>query len=182
MVYQRAIALVAALSLVMLLGGRVARADGSGSGLKGPHLISGHGGGTDTRGETGDVGLAGLIKFNKSGGADAVDITLGWQDNDDANDGFTCHLTNPSDLGYTLSNGVGTLTLTVSASDSCHQTTNPSIAVNKIVFSLYVLKRESLPPEARIASTACSLVDSDGDVVVDPAVVGELESSTLVDD
>jgi hypothetical protein len=80
--------LVATLLLITLLGGRFARADGFSSGLKGPHLISGHGGGTDSRGETGDISLAGLIKFNNAG-ADALDITLGWQDNDDANDGFT---------------------------------------------------------------------------------------------
>jgi len=130
--------------------------------LSGSHLFNAVGGTTDDSGESGHMGIAGLAVLNTGGGANGLDVTLSYQDSND--EGLACELTNPADLSYSLTKGVGTLTLTVSSADSatCAMGTG-----NSITFNLY-----AVGGQARIISTSSSLQDNYPDIIDDPAVVG----------
>ena len=158
----------------------------SGSGstqATGVRMISGFGGAVDTddsgslsvpRGQSGHIALAGLITLNPlkkgatTGTAKAVDVTLDYQDFF-FTQSLACHLITPADVTYTLVKGVGTLTITVGSSGECPAISNTG---NFIKFALYVGGSSG-----RIVSTSSTLVDSDGEAIVAPAVVGEFSTS-----
>ncbi len=105
--------------------------------------------------ETGTISLSGMIDFDRTGGATAVDITIDLIDS--GGDSISCVLSTPSDVAYTLSKeGIGTLTLTVGSADTC-TTGNTGKA---IVFNFV-----TLTSTGRITATSIDLVDNMGDVV-----------------
>ena len=95
---------------------------------------------------------------------------------------LTCRLTTPSDLSYSLSGGVGTLTLTVDTNDACFRTANPSTTIdnvgNSITFNLYAADLNDLV----IVSTASNLLDGIDDTIDDPGVVGTLSPASIEGD
>ena len=124
--------------------------------FSGRHLISAAGAVRETSAsETGTISLSGLIDFNRTGGASAVQITIDLIDS--GGDNIACVLSTPSDVAYTLSKeGIGTLTLTVGSADTC----TAGNTGNAIVFNFVVLSNTG-----RITATSIDLVDSMSDVV-----------------
>jgi hypothetical protein len=123
--------------------------------FSGRHLISAVGAVHETvAAESGTISLSGLIDFNKSNGASAVDVTIDLVDS--GGDSIACVLSTPSDVTYSLSKGMGTLTLTVGSSDVC-TTGNTG---KTIVFNFVVLSNTG-----RITATSINLVDDMSDVV-----------------
>lgn len=178
------------LAGLLLFVGGTANAMGYYSQLSGTHLISAEGGSIDNDqgsvplGDTGSIGLAGLINFNSYGGASSVSVTITYEDRTvdsvfGAEDGFTCVLTDPDDVSYTLSKGVGTLTLTVSAYDTCTQTTTgSSFSANigkSINFNLYVATNAQLQTTGRIEVVSMSLVDALLDDIVGSSLTGSIQ-------
>ena len=99
--------------------------------LPGRHLISAAGAIRESAAtETATISLSGMIDFDKSGGASAVDITIDLIDS--GGDSISCVLSAPADVAYTLSKeGMGTLTLTVASGDMCRTgNTSKSIGFN----------------------------------------------------
>jgi len=154
--------------------------DPSGAGSNqagGDRLIEAGGGAIDTddiNNPSGHMALAGLIRLNPlkkgetTGTAKAVDVTIDFEDHRAA-DHLACHLLIPGDVSYTLSKGVGTLTLTVGSAGECTGVTNTG---KNIVFALYVGGAKG-----RIVSTSSTLLDSDLDVIGEPVVVGEFSTA-----
>jgi len=131
----------------MLLLANVAVANAFG----GRHLIDAAGAIHETvAGETGTIALSGLIAFNRSGGATAVQVTIAMVDS--GGDNISCVLSTPGDVAYTLSKArIGTLTLTVGANDVC----TAGNTGNSIVFNFVVLASTG-----RITATSINLVDN----------------------
>jgi hypothetical protein len=128
----------------------------------------------DSGSPSGHIALAGFVRLNPltrgatTGTARTFDLTLDFEDHV-FGDHLSCHLTIPSDVSYTLSRGVGTLTITVGSASEC----TPDNTGKKIVFMLYVGGSRGV-----IVSTSSTLVDNDlfaaaPDVIGLPAVVGE---------
>ena len=164
------------LALVIVWG---ARADCQNA-LNGHLFITAHGGTTDATGDHGTISLAGLIDFFNSASVNQVDqITLVYQDSNDPADGFTCIFADPFDGTYSVdrASGIGSLKLTVGATDKCFQTVNPVINVpnagRSITFTVYVIGNQ----DARIVETQINLVDSDTDLVGDGTAVGSLAAA-----
>ena len=182
---------IGGVGLLLLVGGTAhANSSYSHSQLRGAHLISAQGESIDNDqavtplGDPGSLGLAGLIDFNDYGGASSVNVTITYEDRVvdptfGAEDGFTCVLTNPGDVAYTLSGGVGTLTLTVSSSDVCTQTTTASPFTanvgNGITFNLYVSTNAQLYASGRIEEVSTSLVDVLLDSIVGTSLTGSIQ-------
>jgi hypothetical protein len=122
----------------------------------GRHLISAAGAIRETTAaESGTISLSGLIDFNKSNGASAVDVTIDLVDS--GGDNIACVLSTPADVAYTLSKeGIGTLTLTVGSADTC----TAGNTGKAIVFNFVVLSNTG-----RITATSINLVDSMSDLV-----------------
>jgi hypothetical protein len=142
--------------------------------ILGSSLISVLGGATDNFGDNGSLGLAGTINFNGSGGANSLNITVSYQDDntEPSPDIFICTLTNPSDVSYTLSNGVGTLTISINPSDSCvYPTAHALNATGSITFKLYSVAT-LFGPFTRITNAGASFVDSENDVIYTNATGG----------
>jgi hypothetical protein len=123
----------------------------------GRHLISAAGAIRESvAAETGTISLSGMIDFNRTGGATAVDITIDLIDS--GGDAINCVLSTPADVAYTLSKeGIGTLTLTQGASDVCSA---GGMAADSIVFNFVVLTETG-----RISAKSINLHDNMGDVV-----------------
>ncbi len=120
--------------------------------LSGRRLFNALGGTTDKVGDSGHIALGGLAKLDAKGVVKTLDVTLSYVDS--VSGGFACELTTPTDLSYSLSKGVGTLTLTVSATDtSC----TPAVIGSSITFNLY---SAGMGTPARIIATSSSLKDS----------------------
>ncbi len=79
----------------------------------GRHLISAAGEVRESAAtESGTLAMSGMIDFNRSGGATAVNLTLAMIDT--GGDNISCVLSTPGDVAYSLNKeGIGTLTLTV---------------------------------------------------------------------
>jgi len=161
-------------------------AAGNARALSGPEVLAAfgaisdsNGGNTLTTHDQGGLALAGRITFTPGGGASAVNITLGYTDNDcctlfPAHDGITCSLTTPSDVAYTLTNGVGTLTLTVAATDTCVQTVAGTSVANtgkKIAFNMY-----KAAGAIALSATSMDLIDGAGHTIGSLAVSGSLST------
>jgi hypothetical protein len=126
------------------------------SAFSGRHLISAAGAIRESvASETGTISLSGMIDFDRTGGATAVDITIDLIDS--GGDTISCVLSTPADVAYMLSKeGIGTLTLTVGSTDTCTTgNTGKAIGFNFVV----------LTNTGRITATTIDLVDSMGDVV-----------------
>lgn len=145
---------------------------GSGSSqATGVRFVSG-GGGVFSSGDLflGHMALAGLISLNpmtkkeKTGTAKSLDLTLTYYD--PGYDNVVCHLTDPSDVSYTLDKGVGTLTLTVGSNDTCNLGNNH----NSLSFDLYVAGASG-----RIVSTGANLLSSTG-YPINPAVTADFST------
>lgn len=125
--------------------------------FSGRHLISAAGAIRETAAtETGTIALSGMIDFNKSGGASAVEVTIALIDS--GGDNVSCILSSPADVAYTLSKeGIGTLTLTQAATDVCAAggSSGDSIKFNFVVIS----------NTGRITATSINLHDNMSDVV-----------------
>lgn len=125
------------------------------SAFSGRHLINAAGAIHETAAsETGTISLSGLIDFDKSGGASSVDVTIALVDS--GGDSISCVLSTSADVTYSLTKGIGTLTLTVGENDTC-TTGNTGKA---IVFNFVVLSNTG-----RITATSINLVDDMSDVV-----------------
>jgi hypothetical protein len=122
----------------------------------GRHLINAEGAVRETAAsESGTIALSGMIDFDKTGGASAVDLTIALVDT--GGDNISCVLSTPADVAYTLSKeGIGTLTLTVGSADVC----TSGNTGNQIVFNFVVLTNTG-----RVTATSIDLVDSMGDLV-----------------
>jgi hypothetical protein len=116
----------------------------------------------------GHIALAGRATLDGKGGAKALDLTLNYFGSEGT---MTCQLTNPSDLSYTVSKGVGTLTLEPSASDS---NCMPNEAGKSITFALYAVGRQT-----RLIATSSSLVDTQGDIIDSIAMSGSMSVRKL---
>jgi len=115
--------------------------------------------------ESGTLSLSGMIDFNKSGGASAVQITIDMIDS--GGDNIACVLTTPGDVAYTLSKeGIGMLTLTVGAGDTTCTAGNTG---KSIVFNFV-----TLTTTGRITATSIDLVDSMSDVVDSTTATGSV--------
>ena len=134
--------------------------------LSGVRLFNALGGTTDSNFDAGHIALGGLAKLNAKGVVKTLDVTLSYVDSD--RDSFTCELTTPADLSYSLSNGVGTLTLTVSSTDTACTTAGVG---NSITFNLY---SAGAGTQARIIATSSSLKDLFGNVIDSAAMSGSL--------
>jgi hypothetical protein len=155
--------------------------DPSGSGSDqagGNRLIIGDGGAVDpddTGSPSGHMALAGQItlqpvrKGEVHAEAKDLDMDIEYQDFFGTQH-MSCHLTTPSDVAYSLHKGVGTITFTVSAGDSCTNNGHSNTG-NSITFTLY-----AAGAKGRIVSTASTLVNSDGEVIGDVAVVGQFST------
>jgi hypothetical protein len=155
-------------------------ADPSGGGSAqagGDRLIEAGGGAIDaddTGSPSGHMALAGLIRLNPlrrgetTGTANTLDVTIDFEDHSAAKH-LACHLTTPGDVSYTLSTGVGTLTLTVGSASECTGVNN---AGKKIVFALYVGGAKG-----RIVSKSSTLLDTDLNVIGEVTVVGEFSTA-----
>lgn len=124
--------------------------------FSGDHLINVAGAVHETAAkEDGSISLSGSINFNKKGGsASSVFITIALVDT--GGDSIQCVLKTASDVSYTLTDGVGTLTLTVGSGDTC---TAGNVG-NKIVFNFAALANTG-----RVTATSINLVDNMGDLV-----------------
>ena len=189
MLLAKSIGWIGAAGLILFVGG-TANANGSYPQLSGAHLISAEGGSIDNDqaavplGDPGSIGLAGLINFNSYGGASSVNVTITYEDRTvdptfGAEDGFTCVLTNPDDVSYSLSKGIGTLTLTVSSYDTCPQTTTGdpfnSNTGKRINFNLYVATNAQFQTSGRIEVVSMSLVDALLDGIVGSSLTGSIQ-------
>jgi hypothetical protein len=141
----------------------------------GERFITGSGGAVDTDDSgspSGHMAMAGLIQLNPLkkgvtiGSAKAVDVTIDYEDFFFGQH-LACHLIIPGDVSYTLSKGVGTLTLTVGNAGECDTTNTGKF----IKFDLYVGGSTG-----RIVSTSATLVDSDGEPIDAPAIAGEFST------
>ena len=132
----------------------------------GNRLIIGSGGAVDfdDSGHSGHMALAGAIalqpirKKEKHAEAKALDLRIEYQDFFETQH-MSCHLTTPSDVSYSLDKGVGTITFTVSASDSCTNNGHSNTG-NSITFTLY-----AAGAKGRIVSTDSTLVNNDGETI-----------------
>lgn len=148
--------------------------------VAGPKILSARGGTTDNNGDDGHIAMGGLAVLDNSGGAKSLNFTIAYLDNPNTSgstgDDFVCEVTTPSDLSYSISKGVGTLTLTLSKTDPCYKTVNPSLAFyntgKSISFQVY-----ALGSKLRMVSTQSSLVDGEGDTIDNLAVSGEMNPS-----
>jgi hypothetical protein len=188
-----------------LLAAGTAAASGPYSPLAGPRLISAQGGASDINfdlnlvnylgevifvsGQPGSIGVAGLIDFNNSGGANSVNVTVSFEDNfvietteftPGPVSGLSCVLTDPADVKYSLSNGVGTLTLSVASDDSCTRTTDgtqlpANVGTASITFNLYVAARPLFQVNGRIEAVGITFFDALGNSVVGTSLTGSIQ-------
>jgi hypothetical protein len=137
----------------------------SANAFSGRHLISAAGAVRESAAsESGTLSLSGMIDFNKTGGASAVQITIDMIDS--GGDNISCVLATPGDVAYTLSKeGIGTLTLTVGTGDTC----TAGNTGKKIVFNFVVLTNTG-----RITATSIDLVDNMSDVVDSTTATGAI--------
>src|SRR5271154_4869457 len=117
MLGKKLFGLIPVLGLMLAIGGTASAASNIYPLIGALRLINATGQTIDSAGNIGGIGLSGLITFNSTGGASSVNLTLTYEDNSVwsgvATDVFTCVLTNPADITYTLSpaqTGVGTST------------------------------------------------------------------------
>lgn len=162
MLRARLIRTLAIASICSLVAAGTARAA-----LIFPRLVSAFGGAVDSADHSGSIGIAG--QFSSS----SVNIVLTYEDSDDPGDGITCTFKNLGDLSI----GVGILTLTVAASDSCFQTTTPSNSVSNAgkSISFYYFPGSAVNAGSRIVGKSINLVDSDANTIEDQTVVGTIQ-------
>ena len=160
------------------IAGEIDPSSGGSDQAGGNRLIIGSGGAVDpddTGSPSGHMALAGEVTLQpvRKGEAHAeakdLDMDIEYQDFFGTQH-MSCHLTTPSDVAYNLNKGVGTITFTVSAGDSCTNNGHSNTG-NSITFTLY-----AAGAKGRIVSTASTLVNSDGGVIGDVAVVGEFST------
>ena len=148
------------------------------AGVAGPKIVTAQGGVTDNNGDTGHIVIGGLVVLNNKGGANSLNLTIAYQDNPVVStvsaDSFVCTVTDPADLSYSITKGIGTATLTLSSSDKCVQTLTPSNtfsnAGKSISFQVY-----ALGSKVRMVSAGSTLVDGADDLLVDVAVSGSVD-------
>ena len=151
------------------------------AGVAGPKILTAEGGVTDSHGDTGHIVMGGLVFLNNNGTARALNLTIAYQDNpaiasSGADDSFFCVVTNPSDLTYSISNTVGTATLTLSSTDRCVSTLSGVIGLqagHSISFQIY-----TLGAKVHMVSTGSTLLDAIGDELDNVAVSGEMDPSS----
>jgi hypothetical protein len=161
------------------IAGTLTPVTGVRSSLSGPILISATGQTTDHDNDFGHLSLAGAANLNANGGADSLSLTLVYSDLASYFDAETCELTNPSDLTYSLSNGAGTLTISLSSQDNCFDTyTGYSIlnSGNQLAFNLYAPLSGGSPV---LVSTFSDIYNGVGDTIDDPGIVGTLTIPNL---
>lgn len=149
------------------------------AGIAGPKILTAQGGTTDGNGDTGHIVMGGLVVLNNHGGAKSLDLTIAYLDNPTLStftaDDFSCSVTNPSDLTYSDSKGIGTVTLTLSSSDTCTGTVNSSTfsnSGNSISFNVY-----SQGSKMSMISTGGTLDDGESDTIDAGAISGEMKPS-----
>jgi len=146
--------------------------------IAGPKILWALGGTANTADYRGHLAMGGLVVLDNKGGAKSLNLTIAYVQPPNfyyGNDGdFVCEVTNPKDLSYSLTNGK--LTLTLSQSDTCYQTIDPSQHFsnnnNSVSFTLYA--RGS---KLRMVSTQASLRDGEGDTINSLALSGEMNPS-----
>jgi hypothetical protein len=166
------------------LSGEILPSGGGSNQAGGDRMIEGGGGAVDFDDDgfpSGHIALAGFVRLNPltrgatTGTARTFDLTLDYEDHAFA-DHLACHFTTPGDVSYTLSKGVGTLTITVGTASECTPD-NFTVTPKKIVFMLYVGGSRGV-----IVSTSSTLFDSDStatsitDGFLVPAVIGEFSA------
>lgn len=167
--YKRELSPVVGLLLAMFLlplGTTTAHAA-----ISGPKIFSAAGGTTDSLGDPGYIVMGGLVVLNRKGTARSLNITITYEDQY-AGDAFSCTLTNPSDLTYSIKRGVGTLKLTVGSGEICNAYYDN--AGNSMSFQIY-----AAGSKVRMVSTGSTLVDSNGDLFDKLAVSGEMAPSGI---
>ena len=156
------------------IAGTILPACGRLNSLPGPSLAVATGQITDSNSDPiGHLSFARAIDFTHNS-ANQLDLTLVYSDLDDPVDAIKCDLSNPSDVSYSLHNGIGTLTLTISSSDTCFQTASPSITLANTGNSIALTLDAPFSGDSLVVSTASNLVDGHGDVNDDLGVVGAL--------
>lgn len=141
--------------------------------ISGPKILSAAGGTTDNLGDPGYLVLGGHVVLNHNGGARSLNITMSYEDQY-SGDAFTCTLTTPSDLTYSISKGIGTLTLTVGSGEVCNAYASYDNLNNKITFQIY-----AVGSKVKMVSTGSTLNDSNGDTVNPVGVSGEMVPSGI---
>lgn len=152
----------------------------------GAYSITARGGGAETiqSFDDGNMEVTGLAVLNGKGGATRVNLTVAYQDDDEADDGPICLLTNPADVSYSFDRhtGVGTMTLTVGSGDQCYpandfggSTYSVDETGNSITFTLYVAANS-----ARLVSTSSNLGTLAEDAIFAPTMSGEVKRITPV--
>lgn len=149
------------------------------AGIAGPKILTAQGGTTDSDADTGHIVMGGLVVLNNHGGAKSLDLTIAYLDNPSISGGtgddFSCNVTNPSDLTYSHSKGIGTMTLTLSAQDTCTRTVDSSTfsdSGESISFNVY-----SHGSKMSMISTGGTLQDGAGDPIGAAAISGEMKPS-----
>ena len=157
------------LATPMSMAGSLTATGGALNQISGKRLLKAVGGASDDYTDAGNLALAGLVTFTPNGGASALDVTISYSDENP--DNFSCELTNPSDLSYSLKNGIGTLTLTVSQQDANTTCTDPDgdndYVGDSITFYIY-----SFGGQARMIAGTSTFDDSAGDFIDSLSVVG----------
>jgi hypothetical protein len=161
------------------ISGELDNSGGGSNQATGPRLIEAGGGAVDTDDgghPSGHMAIAGSIQLNSItkkapvGTAKALDLQIEYEDFVFGQH-MSCHLAFPTDVSFTVTKGVGILTLTVSAGDACTNNGHSNTG-NHITFAFVVSGGK-----ARLISTESTLVDSDGETIRDVAVVGEMSGS-----
>jgi len=130
----------------------------SANAFQGRRLINAAGGVHESASqENGSIALSGIINFNRSGGADAVQVTITLEDS--GGDSIHCVLSTASDVSYALNDGAGTLTLKVDPTDACTAGNSGDL----IIFNFVTLTNSVTA--GRITATSINLHDSGGDLV-----------------
>jgi hypothetical protein len=139
--------------------------------ISGPKILSAAGGTIDTAGDPGYLVLGGFVTLNDHGGARSLDVTITYEDQY-PEDAFTCTLTTPSDLTYSISKGIGTLTLTVGSGEVCNAYALYDNLGNGITFQIY-----AVGSKVKMVSTGSTLNDSNDDTVDPFGVSGAMAAS-----
>ncbi len=171
------IELILTIPVMALAGAGIARA-----GVAGPKIVTAQGGVIDYNGDTGHIAIGGLAVLNNKGGATSLNLTIAYHDNyGDSGilvDNVICAVTTPTDLSYSITNGVGTATLTLSSSDTCFETVNPLNTVsnsgNSITFNVYALGSKLL----MVGTGSSTLRDGAGDTLDNMAIAGEIDAAS----
>ncbi len=157
------------LAMPLSMAGSLTATGGALNQISGLRLLNAAGGASDNFTDGGNLALAGLVNFTAKGGASALDVTISYSD--EAVDNFSCELTNPADLSYSLANGIGTLELTVSQQDANTTCKDPDgdndYVGDSITFYLY-----SIGGQARMIASTSTFDDHQGDLIDSLSVVG----------